>query len=176
MDTVTREMTGMLGLRGRPVMTRVFRWPAGTPQLEVGHLGSMDAVEAQLAQCAPGLYLVGRRDPQHRHPRLGGRGYARRPGRGGGTVRPAAPRALALVALLAALWPPSAQAQAPPPTPQEAQAAPQLAPAEPPSVRSQPARRGHAVPSGNHVAGSVVYVQVYRSRVRLVAAVAPGDP
>ena len=58
-DTVTREMTTLLGLRGRPVMTRVFRWPGGTPQLEVGHLGRMEAVEAQLAQRAPGLHLAG---------------------------------------------------------------------------------------------------------------------
>jgi oxygen-dependent protoporphyrinogen oxidase len=58
-DTVTREMTGLLGLRGRPVMKRVFRWPGGTPQLEVGHLDRMDAVEALLAQRAPGLHLVG---------------------------------------------------------------------------------------------------------------------
>ena len=58
-DTVTREMTGLLGLRGGPVMTRVFRWPGGTPQLEVGHLDRMDAVEALLARRAPGLHLVG---------------------------------------------------------------------------------------------------------------------
>jgi oxygen-dependent protoporphyrinogen oxidase len=58
-DTVTREMTTLLGLRGRPVMTRVFRWPGGTPQLEVGHLARMDAVEALLARDAPGLHLVG---------------------------------------------------------------------------------------------------------------------
>jgi protoporphyrinogen/coproporphyrinogen III oxidase len=58
-ETVTREMKTLLGLRGRPVMTRVFRWPGGTPQLEVGHLGRMEAVEAQLAQRAPGLHLVG---------------------------------------------------------------------------------------------------------------------
>jgi oxygen-dependent protoporphyrinogen oxidase len=58
-DTVTREMTTLLGLRGRPVMTRVFRWPGGTPQLEVGHLARMDAVEALLAREAPGLHLAG---------------------------------------------------------------------------------------------------------------------
>lgn len=58
-ETVTREMTGLLGLHGRPVMTRVFRWPGGTPQLEVGHLERMDALERLLRQREPGLFLAG---------------------------------------------------------------------------------------------------------------------
>jgi oxygen-dependent protoporphyrinogen oxidase len=56
--TVTREMRDVLGLRGEPVLRRVFRWPAGTPQLEVGHLERMRAVEASFAG-VPGLYLTG---------------------------------------------------------------------------------------------------------------------
>ncbi len=55
-ETVRQEMKGTLGLRGEPVMTRVFRWPFGTPQLEVGHLERMAAVEASLP---PGLFLCG---------------------------------------------------------------------------------------------------------------------
>ena len=31
------ECAGILGLHGRPVMARVFRWPQATPQMEVGH-------------------------------------------------------------------------------------------------------------------------------------------
>ncbi len=58
-ETVTREMTEILGLRGRPVMTRVFRWPLGTPQLEVGHLERMDAVERLLSRETPGLVVTG---------------------------------------------------------------------------------------------------------------------
>jgi len=57
-QTVQRDMTGILGLRGAPVMTRVFRWPAGTPQLEVGHLERMADVERRAAQLG-GLYLTG---------------------------------------------------------------------------------------------------------------------
>ena len=57
-ETVKSDMAGILGLRGQPVMTRVFRWPGGTPQLEVGHIGRMTAVEAELA-CVPGLHLTG---------------------------------------------------------------------------------------------------------------------
>lgn len=58
-DTVAREMKGILGLRGAPVMSRVFRWPEGTPQLEVGHLERMEAVERALADQAPGLHVTG---------------------------------------------------------------------------------------------------------------------
>jgi oxygen-dependent protoporphyrinogen oxidase len=56
--TVEREMAGILGLRGQPVMSRVFRWPAGTPQLEVGHIERMAVVEGEVA-AIPGLYLTG---------------------------------------------------------------------------------------------------------------------
>ena len=57
-QTVTREMAGVLGLRGRPVTARVFRWPGGTPQLEVGHLERMEAVRAEV-ESVPGLHLTG---------------------------------------------------------------------------------------------------------------------
>jgi oxygen-dependent protoporphyrinogen oxidase len=57
-DTVKREMGGVLGLRGRPVVSRVLRWPGGLPQLEVGHLERMAAVEREVAAVS-GLYLTG---------------------------------------------------------------------------------------------------------------------
>ena len=57
-ELVQREMGELLGLRGRPVMTRVFRWPEGTPQLEVGHLEKMAEVEKKMAAIG-GLYLAG---------------------------------------------------------------------------------------------------------------------
>lgn len=57
-ETVRREMGGVLGLRGEPVMRRVQRWPGGLPQLEVGHLERMAAVERELA-AVPGLHLTG---------------------------------------------------------------------------------------------------------------------
>src|SRR6185295_8043455 len=55
---VRREMGPLLGLRGAPVLTRVYRWPGGTPQMEVGHLERMKQVEARLA-ALPGLRLAG---------------------------------------------------------------------------------------------------------------------
>ncbi len=57
-ETVKSDMAGILGLRGEPVMSRVFRWPRGTPQLEVGHIGRMAAVEEESASI-PGLHLTG---------------------------------------------------------------------------------------------------------------------
>jgi len=57
-DVVTTEMKDVLGLTGEPVLSRVYRWPAGTPQLEVGHLERMRAVERGLAGLA-GLFLTG---------------------------------------------------------------------------------------------------------------------
>jgi protoporphyrinogen/coproporphyrinogen III oxidase len=55
---VEREMGPVLGLRGAPVLARVYRWPRGTPQLEVGHLERMRALETRLAGW-PGLFLTG---------------------------------------------------------------------------------------------------------------------
>jgi oxygen-dependent protoporphyrinogen oxidase len=57
-ETVTSDMRDVLGLRGTPVLTRVFRWPGGTPQLEVGHQERMRAVEDAFA-AVPGLFLTG---------------------------------------------------------------------------------------------------------------------
>jgi oxygen-dependent protoporphyrinogen oxidase len=57
-ETVKRDMAGVLGLRGQPVMSRVFRWPGGTPQLEVGHIARMAAVDEEVAS-VPGLFLTG---------------------------------------------------------------------------------------------------------------------
>jgi oxygen-dependent protoporphyrinogen oxidase len=56
--TVCDDMKPILGLRGEPVLTRVFRWPGGTPQLEVGHLERMGAVERAVGE-RPGLHLTG---------------------------------------------------------------------------------------------------------------------
>jgi oxygen-dependent protoporphyrinogen oxidase len=57
-DLVQREMAGVVGLRARPVLARVYRWPAGTPQMEVGHLERMAELE-RVAAGVPGLFLAG---------------------------------------------------------------------------------------------------------------------
>jgi oxygen-dependent protoporphyrinogen oxidase len=55
---VADEMRPVLGLRGRPRMTRVYRWPQGTPQMEVGHMARIAALESRVA-LVPGLFLTG---------------------------------------------------------------------------------------------------------------------
>jgi oxygen-dependent protoporphyrinogen oxidase len=57
-DHVSAECTPVLGLRGAPVLARVFRWPHATPQMEVGHSARMDWIDAQ-ADARRGLYLTG---------------------------------------------------------------------------------------------------------------------
>lgn len=57
-DTVRREMAPVLELRGEPVLTRVCRWPLGTPQMEVGHQDRIAALEARWTS-VPGLFLTG---------------------------------------------------------------------------------------------------------------------
>jgi oxygen-dependent protoporphyrinogen oxidase len=55
---VRRDLGGVLGLRGAPILERVYRWPRGTPQMEVGHLARMARIDAMVAG-VPGLFLGG---------------------------------------------------------------------------------------------------------------------
>ena len=52
------ECKPLLGLRGAPVLSRVFRWPQATPQMDVGHAARMAWIDAQ-AEARRGLYLSG---------------------------------------------------------------------------------------------------------------------
>jgi oxygen-dependent protoporphyrinogen oxidase len=53
-----REMGPILGLRGVPVLERVYRWPRATPQMVVGHLERVSRLDAILGGL-PGLFLTG---------------------------------------------------------------------------------------------------------------------
>ncbi len=57
-DVVTSEMAPVLGLRGAPILARVYRWPQGTPQMEVGHFERLAELERRLAE-VPRLSLAG---------------------------------------------------------------------------------------------------------------------
>jgi len=57
-DRAAAECAPVLGLRGAPVLARVFRWPHATPQMEVGHAARMAGIDAQ-ADARHGLYLTG---------------------------------------------------------------------------------------------------------------------
>ena len=55
---VRRELAPVLGLRGAPLLERVYRWPRATPQMVVGHLDRMARLDA-IVQELPGLFLTG---------------------------------------------------------------------------------------------------------------------
>jgi oxygen-dependent protoporphyrinogen oxidase len=57
-DLARAELTAILGDLGDPSFSRVYRWQHGTPQIEVGHAGRLEAVEARLREL-PGLQLAG---------------------------------------------------------------------------------------------------------------------
>src|SRR5687768_4226823 len=50
------DLTKILGIRGLPMMTRVYRWNRSSPQQEVGHGELMRRIDAKLA-AHPGLFV-----------------------------------------------------------------------------------------------------------------------
>jgi oxygen-dependent protoporphyrinogen oxidase len=52
-----RELRSLLPIDGEPELARVYRWPDAIPQLEVGHLQRMSAIDRRL-QKHPGLYIT----------------------------------------------------------------------------------------------------------------------
>ncbi len=52
------EIGAIMGITAQPVVKRIFRWPKGNPQYDVGHLDRVAEME-QLAAILPGLYLTG---------------------------------------------------------------------------------------------------------------------
>ncbi len=57
-EIVEGDLRAVLGIGGAPVVRRVYRWPEGTPQMEVGHLERVAALDAHLARL-PGLFVTG---------------------------------------------------------------------------------------------------------------------
>ena len=55
-EIALRELSQIMGFRGGPTFSRVYRWPHSTPQLEVGHLDLMAAIEMRLAD-HPGVFV-----------------------------------------------------------------------------------------------------------------------
>jgi len=59
LETLAREeLRDILGVTATPVLTRVYRWPRGNPQYDVGHLDRVAEMEAMAARHA-GLFLTG---------------------------------------------------------------------------------------------------------------------
>jgi oxygen-dependent protoporphyrinogen oxidase len=55
---VRDELAELLGLRADPLGAWLYRWPAGNPQFDVGHLDRVAEME-RLAAETPGLHLAG---------------------------------------------------------------------------------------------------------------------
>lgn len=51
-------LTPLVGLRGAPVLTRVYRWARASAQHEVGHAARVAAIDRTLAR-RPGLFITG---------------------------------------------------------------------------------------------------------------------
>ena len=52
------EVRAIMGITAQPLVQRIFRWPKGNPQYDVGHLDRVTEME-QAAATIPGLYLTG---------------------------------------------------------------------------------------------------------------------
>lgn len=52
------EMRDILGVKGTPLFSRVYRWTGGMPQYTMGHLSRVAAIEARCKEI-PGLALAG---------------------------------------------------------------------------------------------------------------------
>lgn len=53
-----QEMGRPLGIRAEPLISRVYRWPFATPQMEVGHFELVARIERRMAEL-PGIHLAG---------------------------------------------------------------------------------------------------------------------
>jgi oxygen-dependent protoporphyrinogen oxidase len=58
LDLVRAELGRLLGVRGRPVLEEIVRWPRAIPQYEIGHPARVRALEEELERL-PGLLVAG---------------------------------------------------------------------------------------------------------------------
>ena len=52
------ELAELMGITSNPIFQKIFRWPKGTPQYDVGHLDRVGEME-RMTEKFPGLYLAG---------------------------------------------------------------------------------------------------------------------
>jgi oxygen-dependent protoporphyrinogen oxidase len=56
--TAVEAMRPLMGITGRPLFTKVYRWERANAQHEVGHLDRVAAIDRHLA-ARPGLFVTG---------------------------------------------------------------------------------------------------------------------
>ena len=57
-DRSLRALTPLVGIRGAPILARVYRFPRANAQHEVGHLARVEAIDRMLAR-HPGVFVTG---------------------------------------------------------------------------------------------------------------------
>jgi oxygen-dependent protoporphyrinogen oxidase len=57
-STAEEELAELLGITGRPLFSRLSRWPRQSPQFVVGHQARVGVIEQRL-KSLPGLFLAG---------------------------------------------------------------------------------------------------------------------
>lgn len=57
-QTARKELGSLLGIRGDPVVIRIYRWEKGIPQYTLGHLDRLARIETRRAK-HPGLHILG---------------------------------------------------------------------------------------------------------------------
>ncbi|MXY24120.1 MAG: protoporphyrinogen oxidase [Acidobacteria bacterium] len=57
-ELVNDDLARLLGIRGAPSLTRVYRWIDANPQIETGHIDRLARIDERLASL-PGLRIVG---------------------------------------------------------------------------------------------------------------------
>lgn len=57
-NTITRELSDLLGIKGKPVTVRVRRWAVGLPQYDIGHLARQEILETT-SQRIRGMFITG---------------------------------------------------------------------------------------------------------------------
>lgn len=57
-ELARRELQAVVGIQSAPALARVYRWPQGNPQYDVGHRQRIAGIE-HLAATFPGLHLAG---------------------------------------------------------------------------------------------------------------------
>ncbi len=56
LDIVRGELAGILGIHAEPIFHRLYRWPRGNPQYDVGHLDLVASIEQALP---PNIFVTG---------------------------------------------------------------------------------------------------------------------
>ncbi|HDL00800.1 MAG TPA: protoporphyrinogen oxidase, partial [candidate division Zixibacteria bacterium] len=58
LDAVQANLDAIVGINGKPTLTKIYRWSRGIPQFKIGHAKIMDKLEKELTQQG-NLFITG---------------------------------------------------------------------------------------------------------------------